>query len=211
MPIVMDRSKRVVEPFKLAIATQRRGAVSYNPYVNGLHGMSGLSGIWNDILQLGDTWLSNRLQSAGIAGADIVGIQNQVGAAMDELSAQYYPMRDSGQVTASIISQFQQAMQTLVNSFCNRARQIGTSRALAGCSTIQYWGGKWIADREIEKASLTSTGVPGTTNTVIDPVTGLPVHFQTPPSSIPGTITSYMPIILGGVFIYVLMKSSKKW
>lgn len=213
MAIPLDRTKRVVEPFRLALNTMRRSSVDFRPYSSrsGLHGMGSLGSLWGDILDLGEQWLTNRLNSAGIAGTDIVSIQNQTGAAMDELSAQYYPLRDAGQVTAVIITQFQQAMQTLVNSFCNRARQIGTSRAMAGCSTIQYWGGKWIQDREAEKASLGTTGSPGSVQTVIDPVTGLPISFQTPPTGVLPMMTSYMPLVLGAVFIFAMLKSSKKW
>lgn len=215
MTVPFDRTKQVVRPFALALSTQRRGSVSYNPYVprlSGLHGMSGLSGIFDDILQAGTTWLDNKLSSSGISGTDIVTIQNQVGAAMDQLSAEYVQLRDASTLTVAIISQFQQAMQTLINSFCTRCRQINTSRALAGCATIQYWGGKWIQDREAEKARLTTTGLPGVNQSIIDPVTGLPLSFNNVPTTGTTVITStYLPLILGAVFVFAMMKSSKRW
>jgi len=39
MPVLLDRTKRVVEPFRLALATQRvPGEVAYQPYARpGLH------------------------------------------------------------------------------------------------------------------------------------------------------------------------------
>lgn len=219
---MIDRTKRVVEPFRLALMTARHGEVNYHPYRQpslsglhgiGLHGLSGLDGLWDDIVSAGASWLDNKLQSSGIAGTDVVSIQNAVGAAMDQVSAQYYPLRDSGQVTIAIITQFQQAFQTLINSFCAKMRALGTSRALAGCDTITYWGGKWIADREAEKASLSTggTGGVGTGCITIDPVTGQCISFTNPPGGIPSSVTSYMPLIMGAAFLFVMFKSSKKW
>lgn len=201
----LDRSKRVVQPFRLALATQR---VNYQPYST----LAGLGSLWDDILQAGGNWLDNKLQESGISGVDIVSIQNQVGQTMDQISSQYYQLRDSHQVTAQIITNFQQAFQTLINSFCAKAQAIGTTRALDGCRTIQYWGGRWITDRDAEKAQLaTGGGVVGGC-TVTDPVTGACVVFTDPPVvGSMGTITSYLPLVLGAAFVFIMAKSSKKW
>lgn len=222
MAIPMDRTKRAIEPFRLALMTARQGEVSWHPYsrpsLSGLHGLAlhGLGDVWSNlgdaIIQQGGNWLDNKLQSMSIGGNDIIGIQNQVGLAMDELSAQYYPLRDSGTVTVAIIGQFQQAFQILIDSFCTYCRRIGTTRALAGCETITYWGEKWIADREAEKALAGGGGTGGGPGCVINPVTGQCITFTNPP--VPGTMStigSYMPILLGAVFIFAMFKSSKKW
>jgi hypothetical protein len=174
-------------------------------------GLGSMGSLWNDILDAGGDWLRNKLESSGISGQDIVEVQNQVGATMNSLADQYYVIRDSGQLTVALVSQFQQAFQTVINSFCNHARSIGSSRALNGCTTIQFYGGKWIADREAEKMNLANTGHVGNVqNTVIDPVTGLPINFTNPPGAV-STITQYMPLVLGAVFVFAMFKSSKSW
>lgn len=224
--IPLDRTKGVVEPFRLALMTARQGEVSWHPYsrptLSGLHGiglrgLSGLAGLWDDILALGEqagqNWLDRQLAEQGIT-TDVIAIQNAVGAAMDQLSAQYYPLRDSGQVTQAIITRFQQAMQTLINSFCAKMRTIPAplnARALAGCETIKYWGGRWIADLEVEKAALAGGQPVSGGCTVTDPVTGQCISFTNPPSGIPSSVTSYMPLVLGAAFLFVMFKSSKKW
>lgn len=205
----LDRSKREVQPYNLALATQR---VTYRPYNPGLHGLGGLGSLWDDILQAGGNWLDNKLQQSGISGTDIVAIQNQVGATMDSIASQYYQLRDTHQVTAQIISNFQQAFQTLINSFCAKANAIGTTRARDGCATIQYWGGRWITDRETEKQQLSSGGTVVGGCTTVDPVTGQCLVFSNlPPGGAVGTITSYLPVVLGAAFVYIMAKSSKKW
>lgn len=218
----LDRTKVAVDPYALALHTFRRGGkVNYNPYLiygsqarglSGLHGI-GLAGFWTDLFNegkdLGKDWLENEIQKQGISN-DIVSIQNQVSATMDQIANEYYPLRDSGQVTIALITHYQTAFQTLINSFCGLAQRMGTSRALAGCETIKYWGGKWIQDREAEKAALGGGGgvVP------IDPVTGLPIPGWVPPvtsGTWTGGLQSALPLLMGAAFIFVLLKSSKRW
>jgi hypothetical protein len=220
MAIPMDRTKRAVEPFRLALMTQRHGEVNYHPY-SSLHGLgqdlvpppipTTGSSTTDDILRLGGNWLDDYLkQKLGTStSTDPIAIQNAVGAAMDQISAQYYPLRDANLLSVATITLYQQAFQTLINSFCAKMRTIGTARALAGCTTIQYWGGKWIADRELEKASATGAGGVGTTPPiVIDPSTGQPIVYANTPLLTGGlsTISGYLPLLLGGLLIYMMMK-----
>jgi len=141
-----------------------------------------------------------------VGGTDTIAIQNAVGATMDQISAQYYPLRDSGSVTIAQITQFQNAFRTLINSFCAKMQAIGTSRALEGCSTIQYWGNKWIQDREAEKAAIAGGQTPGTGCTVTDPVTGQCISFTNPPLTAGPSTMSWGTIALVGVAILMLAK-----
>lgn len=211
--MVVNRRIVPVNALWIAAKTQLpnvpRPPVNFTPYVPA-RTVPGLRGIFEDILNAGQDWLQNRLESSGIGGTtDVVVVQNQVSQAMDALSAQYYPIRDSGGATPTLITQYQQQMRSIIDGFCAWCNRIGTSRAFDACHTIQYWGGKWIQDREAEKPGATGGGgqVP-----VIDPITGA-ITYHTGPSTIPGfsTIQNYLPMILGGVFLFAVLKGSKRW
>ena len=213
MTVPIDRTKRVVEPFRLALATQRQGSVVYDAYaprgMQGLHGMGQDTGnLWDDIVQAGANWLDQKIQASGISGTDPIAIQNAVGAAMDQISAQYYPLRDAHTVTVAQITQFQNAFRTLIDSFCNKMRQIGTTRALNGCTTIQYWGNRWIQDREAEKAAISSGTLVPTGCITKDPVTGQCIQFTNPPlvSGVTGMSTT-TTLLLVGAAILLLAKN----
>ncbi len=205
----INRTKALINPMVLAKRSYRLskgGQVLMTPITrpSGLRGY-GLSGMFDDLLQLGEQWLSNKAEAAGVTTTDIIPMQNLTGQAMDQLSAEYVQTRDSNRLTITLITRYQQAMSSLINSFCNYAKTLGTPRALAGCDTISYWGGKWIADRDIEKSRLG-----GSTGGVIDPVTGGIVYIDG--GSTPGIVTTanqYLPWILGGIFTYMIYKSVK--
>jgi hypothetical protein len=216
----VNRTKALTDPMVLAKRAYRlsKGGILWNPITipSGLrgYGLSGMGAMGFDIgefggnlLDLGEQWLQNKAEAAGVTTTDIIAMQNLTGQAMDQLSAEYYPLRDAGRVTVAIITKYQQAMSTLINSFCNYAMKLGTPRAIAGCDTISYWGGKWIADRDVEKARL------GGSTSIVDPVTGAIVTVGGPGYALPPigtTATTLLPWILGGTFLYMIYKSSKK-
>ena len=84
MTVPIDRTKRVVEPFRLALATQRQGSVVYDAYaprgMQGLHGMGALGNIVDDFKSV--------LNSLGIGTAHLLAnqwvntVQNPFGQAL---------------------------------------------------------------------------------------------------------------------------------
>jgi hypothetical protein len=157
--------------------------------------------------RIGEKYFENKVQSSGISPTDIVQLQNKVGASMDQLAAEYYAIRDAGHATAAVIQQYESAMSSLVNSFCVYCSKLGTVRAHDACQTITYYANLWNADREKEKGgSAVSSG------TVIDPVTGQPVPVFHAPGTLPGvsTLTTYLPVLLGAIGIYAMLKAARK-
>lgn len=90
---------------------------------------------------------------AGTSGAPVP-VQNQVNAAMNNISQAYYQLRSSGQLTVNLVQAYQDAFRKIINSFCAYANGLNTARGTAGCQTITQVGTRWIQDREPEKAGL---------------------------------------------------------
>jgi len=218
--IPLDRTKKAVNPYSLALLTAPRFKVDNNPYApfytSSLHGLKGMSGIFEDIwdygVDRGEDWLQNRLQSEGISGTDIIAMQNSVGSAMNQLANQYYALRNGNNATVALITQYQTAMQSLANSFCGYAQRMGTSRALAGCATIRQVAAAWNADRDKEKLALNQAGTATPGTTITDPVTGQQIIIGPGTSPVGGfSIQGILPILLGSIGVWALLKSSKRW
>jgi len=89
MPIVIDRTKRAVDPFRLALATQRQGEVNYHPYtqpsLSGLHGvgLAGLGDAGQDVQTVQNIFQSIQNGSLHLlANQWVTSVQNPFGTAL---------------------------------------------------------------------------------------------------------------------------------
>jgi hypothetical protein len=206
MTVPIDRTKRAIEPFRLALATQRQGNVVYMPYARqGLQGMGAMGSIVDDFKSF--------LNSIGIGTAHLLAdqwvgqVQNPFGQALAFIVDAKDASLSNGTATCSSVMTAKNAVVDLWNKYKTTAERWaasgGSYRTVIDQSyaTLTPLINQILADMTAQANTLGSCwSAPG-------PLTPLPPITTTGPSGTFGGMSgTTILLIAGAVFLMAKKK-----